>query len=369
MNIDRWLYPRPKTQWSLSEHSGEIIWIPVYSSPSPPSHRQHKRIVDLHTLHSREIDEGAGLFGQYSQQGERQSQTSLPELTTSINGNTSIMNTVQAERINELSSLYRQNLGILDSPHAGIGGHPTSPLPSPTRLSSLLAQGGVLGQGGAVEDDWLGVSRVVSYRIPCLYLQQNQFQRQILLYFHSNAEDIHLSAPLCKHLMQQLNVCVLAMEYPGYSYYQGQETSEDLINENAERVFDFLTEELGIDPGRVHAHPGDIFVLGRSIGCSPAIDLVTRRHAGMLIIVSPFLSIEQLLKDHYGMVGSLGYMVVKNGYDNINKVGDIASPTLIIHGKRDELIGPHHSIAIFGKENRLMQRDWPERQNLCSQTR
>lgn len=76
----------------------------------------------------------------------------------------------------------------------------------------------------------------------------------------------------------------------------------------------------------------------------------------MVVLVSPFLSIkvaffnsQQLLKDHYGVIGSLGYMVIKNGYDNESKIGLIKSPTLMIHGKKDELISTKHSIALYGR--------------------
>jgi dipeptidyl aminopeptidase/acylaminoacyl peptidase len=48
------------------------------------------------------------------------------------------------------------------------------------------------------------------------------------------------------------------------------------------------------------------------------------------------------------MIGSLGYMVIKSGYDSESKVHFIKSPTLIIHGKKDELIHYNHSITIFG---------------------
>ena len=79
------------------------------------------------------------------------------------------------------------------------------------------------------------------------------FQNKILLYFHSNAEDIHLSYELCKALMIQLNMCVLAMEYPGYSYFieKDLETSEECICANALHVFDFLTNELQVNPSRL----------------------------------------------------------------------------------------------------------------------
>ena len=49
------------------------------------------------------------------------------------------------------------------------------------------------------------------------------------------------------------------------------------------------------------------------------------------------------------MIGSLGYMVIKNGYDNESKAKSIKAPTLLIHGKKDELIKPDHSVKLFSK--------------------
>ena len=101
----------------------------------------------------------------------------------------------------------------------------------------------------------------------------------------------------------------------------------------------------------------NVYVLGRSIGGTPAIELATKRNPAALLLVSPFLSIKvtsslrkQLLKDHYGLIGSLGYLVMKSGFDNESKLKFIKSPTLLIHGKKDELISPEHSIKMFGRQ-------------------
>ena len=32
---------------------------------------------------------------------------------------------------------------------------------------------------------------------------------------------------------------------------------------------------------------------------------------------------QQLLKDHYGVIGSLGYMMVKSGYENDAKMSSV----------------------------------------------
>lgn len=49
------------------------------------------------------------------------------------------------------------------------------------------------------------------------------------------------------------------------------------------------------------------------------------------------------------MFGSLGYMIIKDGFDNEPKLPHIASPTLIIHGKKDKMVLPDQSAKMYGK--------------------
>ena len=58
---------------------------------------------------------------------------------------------------------------------------------------------------------------------------------------------------------------------------------------------------------------------------------------------------ESVLQDHYGFLGSIGYAVIKDGYDNKNKLAHIACPTIIIHGKKDKMVLPEQSINIYSR--------------------
>jgi acetyl esterase/lipase len=60
---------------------------------------------------------------------------------------------------------------------------------------------------------------------------------------------------------------ILIVEYPGYSIYKAEKNAE-IVLEDSVAVFDFLTENLRLDPE-------NIIVFGRSIGSAPAHVFVT----------------------------------------------------------------------------------------------
>ena len=94
--------------------------------------------------------------------------------------------------------------------------------------------------------------------------------------------------------------------------------------------------------------------MGRSVGCIPAIHLASQRNVAFLSLVSPFMSvkvtqshIQQIMKDHYGFMGSIGSLLVKKGYSIKDKLSLIKCPTLLLHGKKDTLISWQQSANIY----------------------
>lgn len=122
------------------------------------------------------------------------------------------------------------------------------------------------------------------------------------------------------------------MEYPGYGLYCGT-TNSDQILYDALRVYDHLTQVLGVDES-------DIIVLGRSIGCSPACFLGKERHPCCMILMSPFKSIKEIAKD---MVGWFLAMAIADRFKNIEVIREVKCPVLIIHGQKDRLIPYSHA--------------------------
>lgn len=55
------------------------------------------------------------------------------------------------------------------------------------------------------------------------------------------------------------------------------------------------------------------------------------------------------MKDHFGLLGSLGSLIVKSGYKNNETIKKLKAPTLILHGENDEVISAQHSKELYGK--------------------
>jgi hypothetical protein len=67
----------------------------------------------------------------------------------------------------------------------------------------------------------LGFNRhCISGHIPCVYLKGSFQQHKLIIYFHSNAEDIVSAFNLIESISTNLGRSMIMMEYPGYSIYQ-----------------------------------------------------------------------------------------------------------------------------------------------------
>lgn len=122
---------------------------------------------------------------------------------------------------------------------------------------------------------------------------------------------------------------MISVEYPGYSYYKG-EPSEEKLYEDSETVLNFVNTVLQVPIG-------NIMVLGRSLGGGPALHLGSKFNIKLLVLVSTFGSIKNVVKDSMGVLGS---MFVKNQFDNVKKIKEVKSRTLIIHGSKDTIVKP-----------------------------
>lgn len=170
--------------------------------------------------------------------------------------------------------------------------------------------------------------------IPCLLLPYPS-ARFVIIFFHSNAEDLGKCHTFCSFLREQFQVHVLAVEYPGYGICPGEASSESIM-ENAWAAFQFVTDVL--------RWPLDgIKLFGRSIGTGPAAGLAAKLHVAGVILVTPFLSIRDLFREKVGPLGVL----VEERFCNKDCVAKITSPTMIIHGKRDALIPCHHGEQLY----------------------
>lgn len=172
--------------------------------------------------------------------------------------------------------------------------------------------------------------------IPCMWLPAPR-AAGVILFCHGNAEDLGMCFPFVRHMRDQFKMNVLAVEYPGYGLLHGVPVCEAALKEVALTAFRFVLDELKVAYEQ-------IILFGRSVGSGPTVYLASRFPVGGLILVAAFASVKEAAKS---LVGTLIAQVLEERFPNIALIGNVSCPTLFIHGEKDSLVPPSHSVALF----------------------
>lgn len=153
-----------------------------------------------------------------------------------------------------------------------------------------------------------------------------------VLYFHGNGEvasDHDDIAPL----YHQVGLNILVTDFRGYGRSGGKPSFKMLLEDSEPVVawFHTLLDERGFSSRR--------FVMGRSLGAYPALEIAARRDEGLegLIIESGGASIHRMC-ERLGASSDLRAEKIANRHDE--QIQQIRLPTLIIHGEADDLVPP-----------------------------
>ena len=147
-----------------------------------------------------------------------------------------------------------------------------------------------------------------------------------LLFFHGNGASWQSTTTVTDRLVAQ-GYGVLAAEYRGYGGNAGT-PSEDGLYRDGRAAMAWLGER-GVAPG-------DVVLVGNSIGSGVATQLAGEADARALVLISPFASLTETA------AGAMPWLPVRalmrDRYDNVAKLPDITMPILILHDRTDTLI-------------------------------
>ena len=149
-----------------------------------------------------------------------------------------------------------------------------------------------------------------------------------LLYSHGNAEDIGHSLELFQ-AWHELGIGVLAYDYPGYGQSAGRAT-EKTTCQSIRSAWHYLLAK-GVPRNSV-------VIVGRSVGSGPSTRLAAEVDPAGLVLIAPFTSAFE--------VAFPVKLFPADRFRNIDLIGGIASPLLVIHGRQDEVIPFSHGQRI-----------------------
>jgi len=172
-----------------------------------------------------------------------------------------------------------------------------------------------------------------------------------ILYFHGNGETAG-DYDLVSSLYTARGINLFVADYRGYGLSTGNPTIGHILKD-AHPIFERLREVLSEG-----GHPEAVFVMGRSLGSAPAIEVAFRPYDALrgLIVESGFSDVFRLLK----YIGLPIKVPSHHGEDfpNGEKMRSIRIPTLLIHAAEDHLIPLHEAEELLrlcaAEEKRLL---------------
>jgi len=169
--------------------------------------------------------------------------------------------------------------------------------------------------------------------------------RAVVLYAHGNAGNLSHRADILRRLHDDVGVSVLIFDYRGYGKSEGSPTEAGLLDD-ARAARAWLAERAGVAPG-------DIVLLGRSLGGGVAVDLAARDGARGLVLESTFTSLPDVAQTHYPWLPVK--LLMRNRFDSAAKIGDYHGPLLQSHGTADRIIPYTFGRALFERSNQPKQ--------------
>ena len=159
-----------------------------------------------------------------------------------------------------------------------------------------------------------------------LFSHQGSSKSPLIIYFHGNAGNLYHRFDYANKLYN-MNNDVLLVSYRGYAKSTGK-PNEKGIYIDGDAAVNFAIDSLGYKER-------EITIFGRSLGTTVAINTGQNRNFRSIILVTPLTS----GKD---MAVSMGLGAFKfiagDSFNSIDKINNLMSSILIIHGDQDELI-------------------------------
>ncbi len=172
-----------------------------------------------------------------------------------------------------------------------------------------------------------------------------------VLHFHGNANHIGHRGKRARAFLDA-GLGVMLMEYRGYGGNPGQPT-EPGLHADARAALAFLEAE--------SVRPGDIVLIGESLGSGVAVRLAAERAAegtpvGGVVLEAPYTSVTDIAQMRFPIL-PVRYLL-KDRFESEARIAEIAAPLLIVHGIDDEIIPVRFGKRLFEAARQPKEAAW-----------
>ncbi len=171
-------------------------------------------------------------------------------------------------------------------------------------------------------------------RLNALYFQQPN-SRGLVFFLHGNGGNLDPWTSNIEYY-RQVNYDLFIFDYRGYGKSSGHNTSEKQLHADVRAAWDAVAPRYQDKP---------IVVYGRSLGAALAAKLAKDVNPDLLILVSPFTSMVAMAHQQYPYLPD---WLVRYPLRTDERIADIQSPIVFVHGDKDYLIPLEHSRTLHG---------------------
>ncbi len=202
--------------------------------------------------------------------------------------------------------------------------------------------------GLAYQDVWLTAEDGV--RLQAWFVPGDP-EKPAVLFFHGNAGNISHRVDNLKLFHDELGTPVLILSYRGYGRSEGR-ASEQGLYRDARTARKWLADQGFAARRQIY--------FGRSIGAAVALQLALEQPPAGVVLESPFTSIAAMGRHHYPLLNlALGWLVNAR-FANLEKIAQLSSPLLMIHGRRDAIVPPAMAERLFARAPEPKRLLWLE---------
>jgi pimeloyl-ACP methyl ester carboxylesterase len=151
--------------------------------------------------------------------------------------------------------------------------------------------------------------------------------RPTILYLYGNGDCIKTSLGQYTEF-RQLGANVMIPEFIGYPMSGGKPTEAGFYA-TAEAAYQYLLKRPEVDPKQ-------IIIVGRSLGCGPAIDLASRKPVEGLATFSAFTTMDEMARKIMPWFPT--GLFLHSHFNNLQKIGDVKCPIFLAHGTDDDFV-------------------------------
>jgi fermentation-respiration switch protein FrsA (DUF1100 family) len=153
-----------------------------------------------------------------------------------------------------------------------------------------------------------------------------------VIYFHGNADCVAYAGPAMDWLRTRYRVNVFVWDYRGYGRSGGRPDERGILAD-ARAAQRWVVHRSG-------KAPGELVLMGRSLGGAVAIDLAAASGARALVLQNTFTSLPEVAAWHYPWLPVRRLM--RTQFNALARIGAYAGPVLLSHADRDEVVPLAH---------------------------